>query len=141
MLFENAAPVHLAAMVYTQELAASTGGMAPRARMKGIFRMCEKQAWDDKAAKGEPPSPIYDGARGMLVYNSMGGLALALERIEVSHKDHFFQVLRVKDRFTKPAKGWSDVLLNMRFTANQLPEFSFEVQVVHRKMLVLRHDL
>merc|ERR1712083_1212566 len=94
-------------------------------------------------ARGALPSPIYDAARGMLVYESMRGLANALELIEASRKHDVVEVLRVKDRFTEPMKGWSDVLLNMRFTAQsgQSSSLSFEVQVVHRKMLVLRHDL
>ena len=68
------------------------------------------------------------------------GAAPLLRSILDDHNDEKLVVLRVKERFTSPSNGgWSDVLVNMCFGKHAA--FPSEIQFVHAKMLVLRHDL
>lgn len=91
-------------------------------------------------ARLELPS---DAARAMLVYEQMDGIGMGLERIESDIKEKMVLLVRIKDRFASPVGGWSDFLLNLRFPPETpgVTMLPFEIQLVHKKMLVLRHDL
>merc|ERR1712190_675656 len=101
--------------------------------MKGLCRILEKSVIDAQGGRQVPS--IFDAARSMLIFNAIADIALCLERVGV---DRTVKVLRLKDRFVKPAGGWSDILINLQFTS---VAFVFEIQLVHKKMLVIRHDL
>merc|ERR1712007_73890 len=68
---------------------------------------------------------------------------MGLERIESDIRATTVVLVRIKDRFAAPVGGWSDFLLNLRFPPETpgVTMLPFEIQLVHKKMLVLRHDL
>lgn len=80
----------------------------------------------------------------MLIYDDMENLSCGLEQVHDDVGHAIVEIVRVKDRFAAPTEGgWSDVLMNLRFVTGKghAPLLPFELQLVHRKMLVLRHDL
>merc|ERR1712228_942437 len=79
----------------------------------------------------------------MVVYGSMANMARGVGHVQNDTENGLVEVFRVKNRFSNPMGGWSDVLLNLRFQADvsESPLVPFEVQLVHRAMLILRHDL
>merc|ERR1711920_731072 len=79
----------------------------------------------------------------MVVYDVMGKMAQGLVQVQEDVKHSIIILDRIKDRFTNPMGGWSDVLLNLRPVkrADAALDFAFELQIVHQKMLILRHDL
>merc|ERR1712087_988745 len=86
---------------------------------------------------------VFDAARGMVVYEHMNSLARGVQRVVSDHAEEAVTILRVKDRFTNPANGWSDIFFNLEFI-DRTGEHNLtiaEVQLVHKKMLVLREDL
>jgi len=139
---EAAAHLQPRAKQYTQGLAEASGGMAPTYQMKGIFRVLEKRFWDYTGAiLGQ--HAIMDAARTMVVYDNMENFARGAERIQVDRADKVVSVVRFKDRFTKPMGGWSDFLVNLIPTIDnsQPSAVPFEIQLCHKKMLILRHDV
>jgi len=129
---------------YVNDLAGSTGDSAPRGRMKSLFRILEKQAFDPNRAAGQKPSPVLDAARCMMIYNSMTSLAAGVQRIGQDHSNGSVIVLRVKERFTAcTAGGWSDLLTNVQLpgTHGGASLSVCEIQLIHLKMLILRHEV
>ena len=55
----------------------------------------------------------------MVVCQSMDDVAEVLARIADLHLKEEIEVVRFKDRITKPADGWADAMLNFR-----LPQLS-----------------
>ena len=85
---------------------------------------------------------IWDAARAMVVYDTMDHVADGVQRVDADVTDKVVELIRLKDRFTNPVNGWSDILLNLRFVAPMDVDLvPFEIQLVHKKMIILRHDL
>ena len=83
---------------------------------------------------------LLDLVRGMLVFQTMEGVAAALEALENS-KELGWTVVRIKNRMRKPTGGgWADVLLNLTKNDDN-HKFICELQLVHKKMLVTREEL
>jgi len=108
------------------------------APLKSLARAFEKTAMTKENRFDS--DRLLDLVRGMLVFQTMEGVAAALEALGNS-KDRGWTVVRMKNRMRKPTGGgWADVLLNLtKNDDNQ--HFICELQLVHKKMLVTREDL
>jgi len=96
-----------------RELAAEVGGEARIPGLKGLGRAAEKLILetDDGMAGNPKGSDIMDLLRATIVVNSESQIQPTLELI----KKKYPQVLRVKDRFTKPQDtGYRDILMNVK---------------------------
>ena len=103
----------------------------PPAALKKVARIVEKVV-----ALGSP-ARVFDVLRCLVVVDDMALAAAALGRVV---GDAALDVVRVKERFVaKPAAGgWRDALVNARFAGDDVV---FEVQIVHRELLVARRGL
>merc|ERR1712228_613565 len=83
-----------------------------------------------------------DASRSMVIYDSMNTMLEGVKQFSIDHTNNEIQVLRVKERFSEPMAGWSDILINARFVNADYSSllFVWEVQLVHKSMLMLRHD-
>ena len=108
------------------------------APLKSLARAFEKTAMTKENRFDS--DRLLDLVRGMLVFQTMEGVAAALEALGNS-KDRGWTVVRMKNRMRKPTGGgWADVLLNLtKNDDNQ--HFICELQLVHKKMLVTREEL
>ena len=108
------------------------------APLKSLARAFEKTAMTKENRFDS--DRLLDLVRGMLVFQTMEGVASALEVLGNS-KDRGWTVVRMKNRMRKPTGGgWADVLLNLtKNDDNQ--HFICELQLVHKKMLVTREEL
>ena len=96
-----------------RDIAAQVDGEARIPGLKGLGRAAEKLILetDDGMAGNPKGSDIMDLLRATIVVNSESQIQPALELI----KKKFPQVLRVKDRFTKPQDtGYRDILMNVK---------------------------
>lgn len=124
---------------YTAELAQATDGATSKSAVKHLFRILEKQGFDQGRALGGPAPAPWDAARALVCYGGMSALVLGLERLQNDHREGRITVLRAKERFSSPTSaGWSDILVNLC-----LPQVDFpcEIQMVHSKMMLIRHDM
>ena len=96
-----------------RDIAAEVDGEARIPGLKGLGRAAEKLILetDDGMAGNPKGSDIMDLLRATIVVNSESQIQPTLELI----KKKFPQVLRVKDRFTKPQDtGYRDILMNVK---------------------------
>ena len=96
-----------------RDIAAQVDGEARIPGLKGLGRAAEKLILetDDGMAGNPKGSDIMDLLRATIVVNSESQIQPTLELI----KKKFPQVLRVKDRFTKPQDtGYRDILMNVK---------------------------
>jgi hypothetical protein len=96
-----------------RDIAKQVDGEARIPGLKGIGRAAEKLILetDDGMAGNPKGSDIMDLLRATIVVNSESQIQPTLELI----KKKFPQVLRVKDRFTKPQDtGYRDILMNVK---------------------------
>jgi hypothetical protein len=100
------------------------------APLKGLFRVLEKVCM--RPASGVP----WDILRGQLVCETMGQVIQVLKLMAANEDVRF---LGVNDRFARPAKGWADVGLYVVFVG--CDTVVCEVQVVHRKMMLVREQM
>lgn len=125
-------------MRYVADVSKATGAVQSGA-VKHLFRIREKFAFDPVRTTGSGRSLLWDAARAMLSYELMADMSEGLSRIQADAEGGRIRVLRVKERFSEPTpSGWSDVLINICFTDNFFP---CEIQLVHAKMMLVRHDL
>ena len=96
-----------------RDIAAQVDGEARIPGLKGLGRAAEKLVLEteDGIAGNPQGSDIMDLLRATIVVNSESQIQPTLELI----KKKFPQVLRVKDRFTKPQDtGYRDILMNVK---------------------------
>jgi hypothetical protein len=96
-----------------RDIAAQVDGEARIPGLKGLGRAAEKLVLEteDGIAGNPQGSDIMDLLRATIVVNNESQIQPALELI----KKQFPQVLRVKDRFTKPQDtGYRDILMNVK---------------------------
>ena len=96
-----------------RDIAAQVDGEARIPGLKGLGRAAEKLILEteDGIAGNPKGSDIMDLLRATIVVNSESQIQPTLELI----KQKFPQVLRVKDRFTKPQDtGYRDILMNVK---------------------------
>lgn len=107
-----------------RDIAAQVDGEARIPGLKGLGRAAEKLILETKSGtEGNPKgSDIMDLLRATIVVNNESQIQPTLELI----KKKFPQVIRVKDRFTKPQDtGYRDILMNV-----QLPNgLAVEIQL------------
>jgi tetratricopeptide (TPR) repeat protein len=110
------------------------------APLKSLERAFEKTAMKKADDNRFDSDRLLDLVRGMLVFQTMEGVAAALEALENS-KELGWTVVRIKNRMRKPTGGgWADVLLNLTKNDDN-HKFICELQLVHKKMLVTREEL
>ena len=112
--------------------AAESISVAP---LKKMTRAIEKSMLRADAARRGEVDDILDVVRGMVTCDSMTDLGAALKFF--SEADGW-EIVRVKNRFAAPSSGgWADCLLNI-VRSDDPRQHVCEVQLVHKKMLVLR---
>ena len=108
------------------------------APLKSLARAFEKTAM--KKENRFDSDRLLDLVRGMLVFQTVEGVAAALELL-ADPKDRGWTVVRIKNRMREPTGGgWADVLLNLKAN-DDANHFICELQLVHKKMLVTREEL
>jgi len=108
------------------------------APLKSLARAFEKTAM--KKENRFDSDLLLDLVRGMLVFQTVEGIAAALELL-ANAKDRGWTVVRIKNRMKEPTDGgWADVLLNLKAN-DDANHFICELQLVHKKMLVTREEL
>merc|ERR1711879_619216 len=84
---------------------------------------------------------LLDLARNEIRCDSMVAMRSLLEEILDRHSRGRVHVLKFKNRFAHPTKGgWADIVLYL-FFPDDPSLYVFEVQVVHRHLSVMRHQL
>jgi hypothetical protein len=83
-------------------------------------------------------SHVFDIVRCMIVVDDMSIAAEALSRLAA---DSEVEIVRIKERFVREptSGGWRDCMINGRFTGGS--PHVWEVQIVHRELLVARRGL
>ena len=110
------------------------------APLKSLARAFEKTAMKKADDNRFDSDRLLDLVRGMLVFQTVEGVAAALELLENS-KELGWTVVRIKNRMREPTGGgWADVLLNLKAN-DDANHFICELQLVHKKMLVTREEL
>ena len=118
------------------KLAAAKIEMAP---LKKMTRTIEKSMLRPDAARRGEVDDILDVVRGMVICRNMRELGTALKFF--SEADGW-KIVRVKNRFADGAQtsgGWADCLLNI-VRSDDPHQHVCEVQLVYKKMLVLRSE-
>ena len=116
--------------------AAESISVAP---LKKMTRAIEKSMLRADAARRGEVDDILDVVRGMVICGNMRELGTALKFF--SEADGW-KIVRVKNRFADGAQtsgGWADCLLNI-VRSNDPHQHVCEVQLVYKKMLVLRSE-
>ena len=110
------------------------------APLKSLARAFEKTAMKKADDNRFDSDRLLDLVRGMLVFQTVEGVAAALELL-ADPKDRGWTVVRIKNRMREPTGGgWADVLLNLKAN-DDANHFICELQLVHKKMLVTREEL
>ena len=110
------------------------------APLKSLARAFEKTAMKKADDNRFDSDRLLDLVRGMLVFQTVEGVAAALELL-ADPKDRGWTVVRIKNRMREPTGGgWADVLLNVKAN-DDANHFICELQLVHKKMLVTREEL
>ena len=108
------------------------------APLKKMPRTIQKSMLRADAARRGNVDDILDVVRGMVICATMSELGDALTFF--SEANHGWKIVRVKNRFAAPTSGgWADCLLNI-VRSDDPHQHVCEVQLVHKKMLVLRGE-
>mmetsp|Transcript_21815 Transcript_21815/g.66991 ORF Transcript_21815/g.66991 Transcript_21815/m.66991 type:complete len:766 (-) Transcript_21815:11-2308(-) len=104
----------------------------PPAELKKTSRIVEKAFCQGTCSR------IFDVVRCMIVVDDMNIAAEALSRLAA---DSEVEIVRIKERFVREptSGGWRDCMINGRFTGGS--PHVWEVQIVHRELLVARRGL
>ena len=104
----------------------------PPDKLKNTSRIVEKAFCQGTCSR------IFDVVRCMIVVEDMSIAAAALSRLAA---DSEVEIVRIKERFIREptSGGWRDCMINGRFSDG--PPHVWEVQIVHRELLVARRGL
>lgn len=116
--------------------------VAGNARRKGLYRCIEKTTLEEDAGRRGNLTTLRDVARNGIIARSMKGVVKALRRLIALHEDRKICIIRVKDRCEHPtAGGWADLNVNAVFLEEKLPKTVFEIQVIHKALMLVRAEL
>ncbi len=103
----------------------------PPEKLKRTSRIVEKAFCQGTCSR------IFDVVRCMIVVDDMSIAAEALSRLAESE----VEIVRIKERFIREptSGGWRDCMINGRFQGSE--PHVWEVQIVHRELLVARRGL
>ena len=104
----------------------------PPDKLKRTSRIVEKAFCQGRCSR------IFDVVRCMIVVDDMSVAAEALSRLAA---DSEVEIVRIKERFIREptSGGWRDCMINGRFSDG--PSHVWEVQIVHRELLMARRGL
>ena len=114
-LYRQASEVHSYYDSFFSRLARETNAEWHPAGLKKIFRILEKAELSLRHRDFDC-SKIFDIVRGTLIYDTMYGV---LRGVQALFSSNYFDVARVKDRFSNPTSAhWRDVLVNGRMVSS-----------------------
>ena len=109
---------------FITEIAKQTHGQPAFGRLKGRARSEEKI----KADYGGNASRLLDIARGTIKFDTVDDLYKALAKIDSSPD---VKIVRIKDRFSKPAEGgYRDLLLNLKLPSGFITELQLNLSQI-----------
>merc|ERR1711957_1081304 len=107
-----------------------TGKLAPA---KHFWRILEKCALNNGL-----PNKVLDVARSMIICDTFMEHKQIMDVIGEAADDGLIEICRLKHRYNTPSSGgWRDLMINFAFKVDANLHIC-ELQIVHKKMMVLR---
>jgi len=115
----------------------------PTAKCKSFVRMVEKVMFESDSNKRGRYECLKDISRATIVCESMGVVLRVLAVFLCLDRAGQLTVVSGKNRFANPTSGgWADIMLSILLpTQERGPSHICEIQVVHKRMLVVRTHL
>mmetsp|Transcript_33978 Transcript_33978/g.88616 ORF Transcript_33978/g.88616 Transcript_33978/m.88616 type:complete len:1558 (-) Transcript_33978:187-4860(-) len=112
--------------------------MVGKAHLKGLYRLLEKTSLSTTPGAIQR---VKDLARDSLICADMGQAGKCVEAVLAFQQAGELRVVGIKDRFETPTSGgWSDLLLNLVFLDDPTLHI-FEIQVMHKDLLLVRSQM
>eukprot|EP00756_Hemistasia_phaeocysticola_P022785 Hpha_TRINITY_DN15856_c0_g5::TRINITY_DN15856_c0_g5_i1::g.189951::m.189951 len=126
------APIQPLVDALCTDLAEKHLGTASRGGLKALFRGAEKAV----LKKQGEPERVRDVARGAVEFDTMRGVADAMDNLAKLADCGDIRILRVEDRLSSPTSGgWSDIKITVAFRGLAAPA---ELQLTHKYLGMVR---